>query len=121
EYRQIADRRVRLGLVLAEIGERNRIQVSNDEMTRAIHDHARQFPGREQQVLEYYKENPVAVAEIRAPIFEDKVVDFVLELAEVTEKPVSREVLFSDEEEEAEKKPSAEKPEKKGKGKRAKT
>ena len=103
EYRQIADRRVRLGLVLAEIGERNKIQVSNDELTRAIHDQARQFPGREQQILEYYKQNPAAVAEIRSPIFEDKVIDFLLELAEVSEKPVSRDQLFAEEEEDDEK------------------
>ncbi|HXY89822.1 MAG TPA: trigger factor [Xanthobacteraceae bacterium] len=113
EYKEIADRRVRLGLVLAEIGERNKIQVSNDEITRAIHDQARQFPGREQQILEYYKQNPMAVAEIRSPIFEDKVIDFLLELAEVSEKPVSREQLFA-EEEEAEEKTSA-----KGKGGKA--
>ena len=103
EYKEIADRRVRLGLVLAEIGERNKIQVSNDEITRAIHDQARQFPGREQQILEYYKQNPMAVAEIRSPIFEDKVIDFLLELAEVSEKPVSREQLFAEEEEDDEK------------------
>ncbi len=113
EYRRIADRRVRLGLVLAEIGERNKIQVSSDELTRAIHDQARQFPGREQQILEYYKQNPMAVAEIRSPIFEDKVIDFLLELAQVSEKPVSREQLFGEEEEEEEEKPSA-------KGKRGK-
>ncbi len=104
EYRQIADRRVRLGLVLAEIGERNKIQVSSDELTRAIHDQARQFPGREQQILDYYKQNPTAVAEIRSPIFEDKVIDFLLELAQVSEKPVSREQLFGEEEEEEEEK-----------------
>ena len=104
EYRRIADRRVRLGLVLAEIGERNKIQVSSDELTRAIHDQARQFPGREQQILEYYKQNSMAVAEIRSPIFEDKVIDFLLELAQVSEKPVSREQLFGEEEEEEEEK-----------------
>ena len=104
EYRRIADRRVRLGLVLAEIGERNKIQVSSDELTRAIHDQARQFPGREQQILEYYKQNSMAVAEIRSPIFEDKVIDFLLELAQVSEKPVSREQLFGEEEEEKEEK-----------------
>ncbi len=103
EYRGIADRRVRLGLVLAEIGERNKIQVTNDEITRAIHDQARQYPGREQQILEYYKQNPMAVAEIRSPIFEDKVIDFLLELAQVSEKPVSKEQLFADDEEEEEK------------------
>jgi trigger factor len=103
EYRRIADRRVRLGLVIAEIGERNKIQVSNEEITRAIHDQARQFPGREQQVLEYYKQNPMAIAEIRSPIFEDKVIDFLLELAQVSEKPVSKEQLFAEDEEEEEK------------------
>jgi trigger factor len=113
EYRHIADRRVRLGLVIAEIGERNKIQVSQDELTRAIHDQARQFPGREQQILEYYKQNPMAVAEIRSPIFEDKVIDFLLELAEVSEKPVSREQLFAEDEEEDEGKTST-----KGKGKK---
>jgi trigger factor len=111
EYRGIADRRVRLGLVIAEIGERNKIQVTNDEITRAIHDQARQFPGREQQILEYYKQNPMAVAEIRSPIFEDKVIDFLLELAGVSEKQVSKEQLFAEDEEEDEKKTSA-----KGKG-----
>ena len=94
---------MRLGLVIAEIGERNKIQVSNDEITRAIHDQARQFPGREQQVLEYYKQNPMAIAEIRSPIFEDKVIDFLLELAQVSEKPVSKEQLFAEDEEEEEK------------------
>jgi trigger factor len=111
EYRGIADRRVRLGLVIAEIGERNKIQVTNDEIKRAIHDQARQFPGREQQILEYYKQNPMAVAEIRSPIFEDKVIDFLLELAEVSEKQVSKEQLFAEDVEEDEKKTST-----KGKG-----
>ena len=118
EYRGIADRRVRLGLVIAEIGERNKIQVTSDEITRAIHDQARQYPGREQQILEYYKQNPMAVAEIRSPIFEDKVIDFILELAQVNEKPVSKEQLFADDEEKEEEKTSAKG--KSGKKKRAK-
>ncbi|HLL27528.1 MAG TPA: trigger factor [Xanthobacteraceae bacterium] len=100
EYRRIADRRVRLGLVLAEIGERNKIQVTNQEIDRAILDQARQFPGREQQVLDYYKQNPMAVAEIRSPIFEDKVIDFLLELVQVNEKQVSKEALFAEDDEE---------------------
>jgi trigger factor len=120
EYRQIADRRVRLGLVLAEIGERNKIQVSNEEITRAIHDQARQFPGREQQVLEYYKQNPMAVAEIRSPIFEDKVIDFLLELVEMSEQSVTREKLFADEDEEEEEKTASKGKKEKGGGKRAK-
>src|SRR5271166_6764650 len=100
EYRAIAERRVRLGLVLAEIGERNHITVTEEEIRRAIVDRARQLPGHEQQVWEYYQKNPQAVAAVRAPIFEDKVVDFVVELASVTEKEVSRDELFRDDEDE---------------------
>jgi trigger factor len=99
EYRAIAERRVRLGLVLAEIGERNKIAVTEDEITRAIVERARQVPGREQEVWEYYRKNPAAVAGIRAPIFEEKVVDFLVELATVTEKQVSREQLLADDDE----------------------
>ncbi|HEU5275875.1 MAG TPA: trigger factor [Xanthobacteraceae bacterium] len=98
EYRAIADRRVRLGLVLAEIGEKNGIKVTDDEMTRAIVEQARQYPGREQEVWDHYRRNPNAVATLRAPIYEEKVVDFVLELAKVTDKPVSREELFKEDE-----------------------
>ena len=98
EYRGIAERRVRLGLVLAEIGEKNKITVTEEEITRAIVDRARQMPGREQQVWEYYRKNPAAVAAIRAPIFEEKVVDFLIELANITEKQVSREDFLKDEE-----------------------
>ena len=82
EYRGIAERRVRLGLVIAEIGEKNGIKVSDEELSRAVMDRARQVPGREQQVWDYYRNNPDAVASLRAPIFEDKVVDFLLELAQ---------------------------------------
>jgi len=99
EYRRIADRRVRLGLAIAEIGEKNNIQVSDDELTRALVEQARQFPGQEQQVWDYFRKNPQAMSGIRAPIFEDKVVDFILELAEVTEKKVSRDELLADDEE----------------------
>jgi trigger factor len=98
EYRAIADRRVRLGLVLAEIGEKNNIKVTDEEITRAIVERARQFPGQEQQVWEFYRKNANAVASLRAPIFEEKVVDFVVELADVTDKPVSREELYKEEE-----------------------
>ncbi len=101
EYRTIADRRVRLGLVLAEIGEKNNITVPEDEVGRAVMEQARQFPGREQQVWDYYRKNPEAIAALRAPIFEDKVVDFLLELAEVTEKKVPREELYKEDEDEA--------------------
>jgi trigger factor len=96
EYRKLAERRVRLGLVLAEIGEKNKIQVTDEEVSRAAVERARQFPGQEQQVWDYYRKNPQALASLRAPIFEEKVVDYLLELANVTEKEVSREDLFKD-------------------------
>jgi trigger factor len=98
EYRGIADRRVRLGLVIAEIGERNKIQVTDEELTRAVMDRARQAPGHEQQVWEFYQKTPNALASLRAPIFEDKVVDYVLELAKVSQKQVTREELYKDDE-----------------------
>jgi trigger factor len=101
EYRTLAERRVRLGLVLAEIGEKNKIQVSEDEVRRALMDRARQFPGQEKQVWEYYSKNPQALASLRAPLFEEKVVDFLLELADVSDKEISREALFADNEDEA--------------------
>jgi trigger factor len=98
EYHVIAERRVRLGLVIAEIGEKNNLRVTEDQLRAAIMEQARQVPGREQQVWDYYRNNPAALAELRAPIFEDRVVDFVLELADVTEKQVSREDLFKEDE-----------------------
>jgi trigger factor len=104
EYRAIAERRVRLGLVLAEIGEKNNLKVSDEELSRAIVERARQVPGREQEIWDYYRKNPQAVASIRAPLYEEKVVDFLFELAKVTDKPVTREELFKEDEEEGEKK-----------------
>ena len=86
EYRGIADRRVRLGLVLAEIGEKNNIKVADEEMQRALVERIRQYPGQEQQVWEFYQKNPNALASVRAPLYEEKVVDFLVELAEVTDK-----------------------------------
>jgi trigger factor len=103
EYHDIAERRVRLGLVLARIGEQNGLSVGNDEVQRAVTARARQFPGQEQQVFDYYARNPQAQAEIRAPLFEDKVVDFIAELAKVTERKVDRATLFLDPDEAAEK------------------
>jgi trigger factor len=97
EYRKIADRRVRLGLVLSEIGEKNKITVTEDEVSRAVIERARSMPGREKEVWEYYQKNANALAQLRAPIYEDKVVDFILELANVTEKKVTREDLYKDE------------------------
>ena len=96
EYRKIADRRVRLGLVLSEIGEKNKITVTDDEVSRAVIERARQMPGREKEVWDFYRNNPNALAQLRAPIYEDKVVDFILELANVTEKKVTRDDLYKD-------------------------
>ncbi len=98
EYRAIAERRVRLGLVIAEIGEKNNIKVTDEQMSAALVERARQLPGREQEVWDYYRNNPNALASLRAPIFEEKVVDFLVELADVTEKSVSREDLFKEDE-----------------------
>ncbi|HZL40207.1 MAG TPA: trigger factor [Pseudolabrys sp.] len=96
EYRAIAERRVRLGLVLAEIGEKNTITVTDEELNRALTEQARRFAGQEQRVWDYYRQNPQAVAALRAPIYEEKVVDFLLELADVTQKKVSRDELYKE-------------------------
>jgi trigger factor len=100
EYRSIADRRVRLGLVLAEIGDRNSIKVNDDEVSRGVMEKARQYPGREREVWDYYQKNYNALASVRAPIFEEKVVDFIVELADVVETKVSKEELFKEDEDE---------------------
>lgn len=101
EYRQIAERRVRLGLLLSEVGRMNNIQVTDEEVTNAIRSQAARFPGQEKFVFEYYQKNPQALAQVRAPLFEDKVVDFILEMAQVSEKEVTPEQLFADDEDEA--------------------
>jgi trigger factor len=93
EYRDIAIRRVKLGLLLSEVGRLNNVQVSNDELSRAIVNEARRHPGSERQVIEYYQKTPQALVQLRAPLYEDKVVDFILELATVTERKVSPEEL----------------------------
>jgi trigger factor len=116
--RKLAERRVRLGLVLAEIGQRNDIEVTDEEMKRAMMDQARQYPGQEKQVIEYFQQNPGALIELRGPIFEEKVVDYALAMATVNEKTVSKDELFKmpDENEEAEaasSKPAAKKTRKK--------
>jgi trigger factor len=84
---------VRLGLVLGEIGDKNKIQVTQDELRRALVERARSFPGRERAVYEYYEKTPQALVELRAPIFEEKVVDFIVELAKPAERRVSAEEL----------------------------
>jgi trigger factor len=96
DYGKIAERRVRLGLVLAEIGDKNKIEVTEDELNRALVEQARRFPGQEKQVWDYYRNNPGAIAGLRAPLYEEKVVDFLMELADVSEKKVSREDLYKD-------------------------
>jgi trigger factor len=99
EYRGIAERRVRLGLVLSEIGAKNDLKVTDDEMNRAVMERARQFPGQEQRIWEYYRKSPEALASLRAPLYEEKVVDFLLELVKSSEKTVSREELYRDDDE----------------------
>ena len=92
---------IRLGLVLSEIGEKNKITVTDDEVGKAVIERASQMPGREKEVWDFYRSNPQALAQLRAPIFEDKVVDFILELAKVSEKKVSRDELYKDDDEQA--------------------
>jgi trigger factor len=97
EYRKISERRVRLGLVLAEIGRRNKVEISDEEVVQAISEQARNYPGREQQVFEAYQKNPGMIAQVRAPLYEEKVVDYILELASVSNVEVTREALFAEE------------------------
>jgi trigger factor len=99
EYQAISERRVRLGLVLSRIGEEAEVEVSEEELQRSLYAHVRQFPGQEQQVLDYYKKNPTAIQELRAPIFEDKTIDYIMEFADVTEKTVTKEELLADQDE----------------------
>lgn len=94
EYQRIADRRVRLGLLLDEIARRNNINVTDEETTRAIVEHVRQYPGREKELWDMFRNNPEAVASIRAPLIENKVTDFILALAKVSDKKVSTEELY---------------------------
>ncbi len=94
DYRRIAERRVRLGLLLAEAGARAGVKVGDEEMTQALVARARQFPGQEKQVWDFYRNNQQALAELRAPIFEEKVVDHIIGLAKVAERKVSKEELM---------------------------
>lgn len=105
DYRKIAERRVRLGLVLSKVGEDNSIQVSDAETERALYERVRQYPGQEKEVFEFYKGNPQALASIRAPVYEEKVVDFLLELVKVVDTTVTKEELIalSEADEEADK------------------
>ncbi len=101
EYRDISARRVRLGLLLSEVGRLNQIEVSEEEVNRALFQEAQRHPGQEQQVVEFYRSKPEALAQLRAPIFEDKVIDFIIDLAEVSEREVSAEQLREEEEKDA--------------------
>ncbi len=99
EYMKIAERRVRLGLVLAEIGTRNNVQVTDQEVNQAIMQEARQYPGQERQVVDFYRQNAAAAAQVRAPIYEEKVCDMIFAAAKVTDTPISKEELLKDDEE----------------------
>ncbi len=98
DYRKIAERRVRLGLVLAEMGQKAEVQISNEELQQAMIAEARRYPGQEQQVIEFYQKNPNAIAQLRAPIYEEKVVDLIVEKAKVTDKKVDKDELFKEDE-----------------------
>jgi trigger factor len=98
EYRKIAERRVRLGLVLAEIGRAHNVQVTDQEITQAARTEAMRYGAQAQQIFDYFRNNPQAQAQLRAPIYEDKVVDLIFGLAKIEDKPVSKEELLADDE-----------------------
>src|SRR5690606_22989561 len=102
EFEEIAERRVRLGLLLSEIGERQKIKVTNQEIHQAVLREAYNYPGQEQKVIKFYQTNAQALASLRAPIYEEKVVDYILGEIQTTEKTVSKEELMHDPDEEAE-------------------
>jgi trigger factor len=101
DYRTIAERRVRLGLLVSEVGRINTIEVTEEEANMALYREAQQYPGKEQQVFEFYQKSPEAMANLRAPLFEDKVVDFIIDLAKVTERSLTVEQLREEMEAEA--------------------
>jgi trigger factor len=96
EYKDIAERRVRLGVLLSEVGRLNNIEVSQEEINRAIVQEAQRGGGNQNEILEYFQNNPDAQAQLRAPLFEDKVIDFILELASITDRETSADELVSD-------------------------
>ena len=109
EYRQIAERRVRLALVLQEVGRLNNIEVTDEEVQRALFQEVSRYPGQEKQIMELYQKNPQAMASIRAPLYEDKIVEFITEMAEVSEKKITREELLAEPSREKPSKPKASK------------
>jgi trigger factor len=120
EYQRLAERRVRLGLVLAEIGEKAGVQVSDDEMQRALFDTIRRYPqSQQQQIYDFYRQNPGALANVRAPLFEEKVVDHLLGQIKVDDQKVTLEELMADDEETAEASDKSEKKAKKASSKKA--
>ena len=107
QFREIAIRRVRLGMLLSEVGRKNNISVSQDEINRAIQREAARFPSQEAKIFEYYQNDPQALQGIHAPLFEDKVVDFIIEMANITERGVTVDELLTEPEEAKEAKPAA--------------
>jgi trigger factor len=110
EYQRLAERRVRLGLVLAEMGDKAGIQITDEEMQRALFEFVRRYPGQEQEVYDFYRNNPSALANLRAPLFEEKVVDHLLTQVSVTDVKVTKEELLADEDDDRAAKAEAEKP-----------
>ena len=96
EYRKIAERRVRLGLVLAEIGRRNNVQVSDQELRQEMQRQAMQYGAQAQQIFDMFQQNPQAQAQLRAPLYEDKVVELIFSQAKVTDKKVTREEILAE-------------------------
>jgi trigger factor len=123
EYQALAERRVRLGLLLAEVGRNANINVTQEELNQALIREAQRFPGAERQVLDYYRKNPEAAGNLRAPIFEEKVVDYIVELAKPEERKVSPQQLLTlsteDDAAPAEEKPAAKKGRRQTTGRRA--
>ena len=115
EANEVASRRVRLGLLLTEIGRQNNVEVSEEDTRSAVFEEARRYPGQEQMVLEYFQKNPEAMQQLAGPIFEDKTIDFILEMATVTDVPTDADTLYKAPEEDAKpakkaaKKPAAKK------------
>src|SRR5690606_27282463 len=102
EYQRLAERRVRLGLVLAQIGEEAGVQISEEEMQRALFDTIRRFPGAQQQeVFEFYRQNPPPRASVRAPLYAEKVVDHLRTKCDITDNKVSPEELLAEDDEES--------------------